>query len=214
MEIGRWRPVLVHSSRTAVAAVASVLAARLFHLPETYWAPITTLVITQSSLGTALAVSGERFVGTMLGAAVGAIVASYFGPHMLVFGLSLFILGVLCAATHSDRSAYRFAGVTQALAKAHREFQHSPVFIEMNDVSHALKHGHTTSATPDVLFDCVRQSWFNVLSEAVRQRDPYLRAIHFHELFSPTIRSLPTYIKHQRLLSSRQVPHRLIVNLP
>jgi uncharacterized membrane protein YgaE (UPF0421/DUF939 family) len=95
--------------------VASVLAARLFRLPETYWAPITTLVITQSSLGTALAVSGERFMGTVLGAAVGAVVASHFGPHMLVFGLSLFILGVLCAAMHSDRSAYRFAGVTLAI---------------------------------------------------------------------------------------------------
>jgi uncharacterized membrane protein YccC len=33
-------PVLVHSARTAVAAVVAVLAARLFRLPETYWAPI------------------------------------------------------------------------------------------------------------------------------------------------------------------------------
>ena len=44
-------PVLVHSARTAMAAVASLLVARLFGLPATYWAPITTLVITQSSLG-------------------------------------------------------------------------------------------------------------------------------------------------------------------
>jgi hypothetical protein len=41
-------PVLVHSVRTAMAAVVSVLAARLFRLPETYWAPTTTLVITHS----------------------------------------------------------------------------------------------------------------------------------------------------------------------
>src|SRR5713101_2036881 len=59
-------PVLVHSLRTAVAAVASVLVARLFRLPETYWAAITTLVITQSSLGAALAVSWQRFVGIAL----------------------------------------------------------------------------------------------------------------------------------------------------
>src|SRR5216683_8417113 len=81
--------VLVHSLRTAVAAVASVLVARLFRLPEAYWAAITTLVITQSSLGAALAVSWQRFVGTALGAAVGAMVASYFGPHVLVFGASV-----------------------------------------------------------------------------------------------------------------------------
>jgi uncharacterized membrane protein YccC len=108
-------PVLVHSLRTAVAAVTSVLVARLFRLPETYWAAITTLVITQSSLGAALAVSWQRFVGTALGAAVGAIVASYFGPHVLVFGASVFLLGLLCALARSDRSAYRFGGVALAI---------------------------------------------------------------------------------------------------
>jgi uncharacterized membrane protein YgaE (UPF0421/DUF939 family) len=108
-------PVLVHSLRTAVAAVASVLVARLFRLPETYWAAITTLVITQSSLGAALAVSWQRFVGTALGAAVGAIVASYFGPHVLVFGASVFLLGLLCAVARADRSAYRFGGIALAI---------------------------------------------------------------------------------------------------
>jgi uncharacterized membrane protein YgaE (UPF0421/DUF939 family) len=63
----------------------------------------------------ALAVSGERFTGTVLGAALGAIMASYFGPNPLVFGISVFILGVLTAAVHSNRSAYRFAGVTLAI---------------------------------------------------------------------------------------------------
>src|SRR5260370_22908380 len=107
--------VVVHSVGDAVAAVTSGLVARLFRLPETYWAAITTLVITQSSLGAALAVSWQRFVGTALGAAVGAIVASYFGPHVLVFGASVFILGLLCALARSDRSAYRFGGVALAI---------------------------------------------------------------------------------------------------
>ena len=68
--------VLVHSARTAVAAIVSVLVARLFQLPETHWAAITTLVITQSSLGAALSVSWDRFVGAALGAAVGAMAAT------------------------------------------------------------------------------------------------------------------------------------------
>jgi len=108
-------PVLVHSARTAVAAVASLLVARLFQLPEAYWAPITTLVITQSSLGAALAFSWQRFVGTALGALVGAIAASYFGSGMLVFAASVFILGLLSAAVSADRSAYRFGGITLAI---------------------------------------------------------------------------------------------------
>jgi uncharacterized membrane protein YgaE (UPF0421/DUF939 family) len=107
--------VVVHSARTAATAVASLLIARIFGLPEAYWAPITTLVITQSSLGAALAVSGERLIGTALGAVVGAILASYFAPHALVFGAGVLILGLLAAAVHSDRSAYRFAGVTLAV---------------------------------------------------------------------------------------------------
>jgi uncharacterized membrane protein YgaE (UPF0421/DUF939 family) len=112
-----WKgwPILVHSARTAVAAVASVMAARLFRLPETYWAPITTLVITQSSLGAALKISSQRFVGTALGALAGGIVASYFGPHVLIFGATVFILGSLCAVPQLDRSAYRFGGVTLAI---------------------------------------------------------------------------------------------------
>jgi len=105
-----WLPVLVHSARTAVAAVVSVLVSRLFRLPETYWAPITTVVIAQSSLGAAFTVSLQRFVGTALGATVGAIAASHFGPNLLVFGISVFILGLLCAVVHPDRSAYRFGG--------------------------------------------------------------------------------------------------------
>lgn len=109
------RPVVVHSTRTAVAAVASLLVARVFRLPEAYWAPITTLVITQSSLGAALTVSWERLVGTALGAVVSAMVANLLAPSALVFGASVFVLGLLCALTRSDRSAYRFAGVTLAV---------------------------------------------------------------------------------------------------
>jgi uncharacterized membrane protein YgaE (UPF0421/DUF939 family) len=108
-------PVLVQAVRTTVAAVVSLLVARLCRLPATYWAPITTLVITQSSLGAAFAVSSQRFIGMVLGAIVGGAVASYFGPHALVFGICLFILGLLCALTRSGPAAYRFGGVTLAI---------------------------------------------------------------------------------------------------
>ena len=56
-------------------------------------------------------------MGTVLGAVVGAIVANSFGPNMFVFGASVFILGLLSAAANSNRSAYRFAGVTLAILK-------------------------------------------------------------------------------------------------
>lgn len=112
---GRLLPVLSHSTRTAVAAVASLLVARLFTLPEAYWAPLTTLVITQSSLGAALTVSWQRSVGTVLGGAVGVIAATFFGRGVLVFAVGVFLLGLLCALIRSDRSAYRFSGITLAI---------------------------------------------------------------------------------------------------
>src|SRR5260221_1104728 len=105
-------PVLVHSARTAVAALASLLVARLFRLPEAYWAPITTLVITQSYLSAALEVSWQRFVGTALGAGLGAIAAGYGGSQILVFAASVFILGLLSAGSDPGRSAYLLGVVT------------------------------------------------------------------------------------------------------
>jgi uncharacterized membrane protein YgaE (UPF0421/DUF939 family) len=108
-------PVLIHSARTTVAAIVSVLVARLFRLQEAYWAPITTVVITQSSLGAALTVSWQRFLGTALGALVGAIAASRFGSSLLVFGASVFLLGLVCAVVRAGRSAYRFGGIAVAI---------------------------------------------------------------------------------------------------
>lgn len=112
-----WRgwPVVVHAVRTAVVAIISLLTARLCRLPEAYWAPITTLVITQSSLGAAFTVSWQRFVGTALGAIVGAIVGTYIGPYPIAFGACVFLLGLICGVTGTDRTAYRFGGITLAI---------------------------------------------------------------------------------------------------
>ena len=44
-------PSITHAIRTAVAATASVLIARLVQMPEAYWAAIATLVIMKRSGG-------------------------------------------------------------------------------------------------------------------------------------------------------------------
>jgi len=109
------RQGLVHSARTAVAATASLLAARAFRLPETYWAAITTLIVMQSTLGAALTVSWKRFVGTALGALVAALATTYVGPNALAFGGLVLGIGLLSSALHLDRTAYRFASITLAI---------------------------------------------------------------------------------------------------
>jgi uncharacterized membrane protein YccC len=116
----RAQAVLKLSARTAIAMVAAVLAARLSGLAESYWAAIATGIVMQSSFGTSLPVAGRQFLGTALGAGMGAVSAGYFGRGVLTFGAGVFLLGLICGGlgfTHPylrdrlDRTAYRYAGV-------------------------------------------------------------------------------------------------------
>jgi uncharacterized membrane protein YccC len=106
------RKEFAHAARTAVAALASLLIARSFRLPEAYWAAIATLIAIQSTLGAAWAVSKDRLVGTAMGAAAGGLLATYTGENVVVFGAGVFALGLLCALLHVQRAAYRYAGIT------------------------------------------------------------------------------------------------------
>jgi uncharacterized membrane protein YgaE (UPF0421/DUF939 family) len=106
---------LEHSARTAVAAVLSLLVARLFRLPEAYWASISTLIVMQSTLGAALPISAQRLAGTAMGVIAGGFAAAYFPGNALVFGIAVFLLGILCAGLRVERGAYRYASVAVAI---------------------------------------------------------------------------------------------------
>jgi uncharacterized membrane protein YccC len=106
------RETLAVSTRTTLAAMLSLIVARLLRLPEPYWAPITAIVVMHSSLGSALKVSGERLAGTAMGAAAGAVISRYFGVSVVTFAAAVFLLGLLSGVLRVDRSAYRFAGIT------------------------------------------------------------------------------------------------------
>ena len=106
---------LTNAARTAVAAILSYLVARLFHLPEAYWAPIATLIVVQSKLGDALPISMQRFAGAAIGAAVGAVAATYFPGSVWAFALAVFLIELFCAVLRVERSAYRDASITVAI---------------------------------------------------------------------------------------------------
>jgi uncharacterized membrane protein YgaE (UPF0421/DUF939 family) len=108
-------PSVIHSIRTAIAATVSLAVARLFGLPEAYWAAIATLVVMQSTLGATLLISVERVAATALGALAGALLATYFTQNLPVFAAAVFVLGLLCTAFRMERSAYRYASVTLAI---------------------------------------------------------------------------------------------------
>jgi uncharacterized membrane protein YgaE (UPF0421/DUF939 family) len=113
--VARKNPVSVsHAARTAAIAVVSFLVAKLFRLPEAYWAAITTLVVLQSPV-TAASISAQYFAGTAIGAAVGAWAGTYFPSNVLVFGVCVFLIGIFLAPLRLERSAYRYAIITLAI---------------------------------------------------------------------------------------------------
>ena len=106
---------LAHSTRTAIAAMVSILVTRLLRLPEGYWASITALIVMQSTFGAALSISVQRLVGTAVGAVLGAVAATYFHDNVIVYGVLVFVVGLLCTALRVERTAYRYASITLAI---------------------------------------------------------------------------------------------------
>jgi uncharacterized membrane protein YgaE (UPF0421/DUF939 family) len=104
---------LLDAVRTTVAAVASMLLARMLKLPEYYWAPISAIVIIESTVDPRT-VSWQRFAGTALGAVLGALIATFFPTNALVYAAAIFSCGVLCALLRF-RGAYRFAAITLSI---------------------------------------------------------------------------------------------------
>jgi uncharacterized membrane protein YgaE (UPF0421/DUF939 family) len=111
--LGINRAVLINSARTTVATVASMLLARFLKLPEFYWAPISTIVILLSTIDP-MTLAWQRFAGTALGAAVAALIATYFHANWIVYGAGIFVCGILSALLRIG-SAYRFAAITLSI---------------------------------------------------------------------------------------------------
>jgi uncharacterized membrane protein YgaE (UPF0421/DUF939 family) len=136
--LGISRAALIESARVAVAAVVSMLLARSLKMPEFYWAPISTIVILLSTIDP-LTLAWQRFAGTALGAALGAVIATYCHPgwsisygtifHVTIFhrgifdwvmwdwiiyGVGIFICGILSALLRIG-TAYRFAAITLSI---------------------------------------------------------------------------------------------------
>jgi uncharacterized membrane protein YgaE (UPF0421/DUF939 family) len=104
---------LLDAARTTIAAVVSLVLARLLKLPEFYWAPISAIVIIQSTIDPRT-LAWQRFAGTALGAVLGALIATFFSSSALVYAAGIFLCGLLCALLRF-RGAYRFAAITLSI---------------------------------------------------------------------------------------------------
>ena len=108
--LGLTREALLHSLRTAVAAVLSLMLAHALKLAEFYWAPISTIVILLSP-SDPFTLAWQRFAGTALGAVVGALIATFFPMNWMVYGAGILVCGILSALLRLG-GAYRFVAIT------------------------------------------------------------------------------------------------------
>lgn len=109
---------LLNAARTTTAAVIAMLLARMLKLNEFYWAPISAIVVIESTI-TPRTIAWQRFAGTALGAVVAALAASYFSTNglvhaVLIYAAVVFLCGTLCAILRLH-GAYRFAAITVSI---------------------------------------------------------------------------------------------------
>jgi len=113
LRLGVTRESVMVSARTAVGTMASLLLARGLKMPEFYWAPISTIVILLSTVNP-MTLAWQRFAGTAVGAALGAVIATEVRPNWMVYGVGIFVCGILSFMLRVG-AAYRFAAIALSI---------------------------------------------------------------------------------------------------
>ena len=109
------RRALVHSARTAVAAVLSLVVARALGLAGSLLGHGHDLNYHAVDAGSGAGPCPNSVsLEPRLGAVMGAFLTAYFGSNVIVFGLGVFALGLVCCTLHLE-DAYRLASVTLAI---------------------------------------------------------------------------------------------------
>ena len=112
----RHRTELRLSLRMTVAGLLSFALAQLLPVTQSYWAVLSAVIVTQSSLGGSLKATLDRFISTIGGAVWGVAVTfviphAGFGPTALALVAALIPLSLLVAF----RPNYRVAPVTAVI---------------------------------------------------------------------------------------------------
>lgn len=132
--IARHSAELRLSMRTVVAGALTFALAHLLQLPQGYWAVLTSVIVMQASVGGSLKATIDRLIGTVGGAAFGAVVATLV-PHTepVALGVALAIvlgpLGLLAALYPS----FRIAPVTAIIVLLGTGTTHLAPFVSALD---------------------------------------------------------------------------------
>ncbi len=100
----RYRAQLILALRVTVAALSALAVAQALHLRLPLWAVLTSLIVTQMSLGRSLKVAGDYLTGTLAGVAYGGLLAILI-PHETE--IALFAVLALAIAPLAFVAAFR-----------------------------------------------------------------------------------------------------------
>jgi uncharacterized membrane protein YccC len=106
-----------HAVKSGVAAALAVLGHQLLLLPDKThpaWAAASALIVMQSNLGGSWKASGQRLLGTAVGALTGGLFTGLLGVNVVWLGAAVCVTLLVCSGL-GLRESLRLAGVTLVL---------------------------------------------------------------------------------------------------
>jgi uncharacterized membrane protein YccC len=104
------------SLRMTVAGVLAFALADMFNLAQGYWAVLTAVIVIQASLGGSLKAGLDRLIGTLCGAAYGAVVATLIPhAHAPTQAIALALAVAPLALMAAINASFRIAPVTAVI---------------------------------------------------------------------------------------------------
>jgi hypothetical protein len=84
---------VAHAARILAACALAFSVSWLLRLPEIYWSLVTVIIVTQPDLPSTVTASRDRIIGTLIGAAVGAL--AIIGREHGLSTLPLYAVGLV-----------------------------------------------------------------------------------------------------------------------
>ncbi|MDB5364909.1 MAG: hypothetical protein JWM77_836 [Rhodospirillales bacterium] len=126
------------AARVAAATLLAWLISGSVNLPQAWWAVITALLVVQASLGGSIAIGIDRVLGTMLGAAFGAVAAWLHIAFQVSLTLLLPIVVAPLALIAAQRPSYRVAPVTAVIVLLVTHPDESPFMAGVERIAEIL----------------------------------------------------------------------------
>src|ERR1700761_4357386 len=192
----RYRLQLILALRVTVAALSALAVAQALHLRLPLWAVLTSLIVTQMSLGRSLRVARDYLIGTLAGVAWGGLLAILI-PHENKYALFAVLALAIAplAFVAAFRTNFNVLPITAIIVLLVPSMQHvSPMasafdrvlevvvggfvgFIVSFLVFPSRAHEQTTDAAADML-DVVAGALQDMLAHHVGGERPDIRQIN------------------------------------